>query len=279
MDTAARIELFWLPLGAGGRSVRLNGIAFEALCARLEHRPRYDLYHSALAVHVPDGRYIIEMTPIRAIDSPDRLAVAGGAVGSRRLGRFSIFRYEVIRWRGGVIPDVAEAVDSPRVISTDIETARRLLGLVPRLPAPVWGRDELGTGEMWNSNSIVSWLLTRSGVEADSIKPPAGGRAPGWRAGLVVAHNRAQTSNAGAERDVFASAKPSTANQVCAHKPTTAARTLQLERRSAERRAGTPCQTRILIHSGVRHSDQSRARPGVGDEFSFCARSDSKSQR
>ena len=41
---------------------------------------------------------------------------------------------------------------------------------------------------MWNSNSVIAWVLARSGIDADSIHPPAGGRAPGWRAGLVVAH-------------------------------------------------------------------------------------------
>jgi hypothetical protein len=40
---------------------------------------------------------------------------------------------------------------------------------------------------MWNSNSIVAWLLTRSGLDAASIRPPAVGRAPGWLAGVVVA--------------------------------------------------------------------------------------------
>jgi hypothetical protein len=50
-----------------------------------------------------------------------------------------------------------------------------------------WGRDEVRAGEMWNSNSLVSWLLVRAGVSTDSIGPPAGGRAPGWDAGLRVA--------------------------------------------------------------------------------------------
>jgi hypothetical protein len=48
----------------------------------------------------------------------------------------------------------------------------------------VW--DESGAGEMWNSNSITSWLLARSGCDVGALAPPAGGRAPGWSAGLVV---------------------------------------------------------------------------------------------
>lgn len=40
---------------------------------------------------------------------------------------------------------------------------------------------------MWNSNSVISWLLARSGLPAEAILPPTGGRAPGWHAGLVTA--------------------------------------------------------------------------------------------
>ena len=32
------IDLYWLPLGAGGHSVRLNGLVFEWVVARLERR-------------------------------------------------------------------------------------------------------------------------------------------------------------------------------------------------------------------------------------------------
>ena len=38
------------------------------------------------------------------------------------------------------------------------------------------------TGEMWNSNSVVSWALTRSGVDLTAVRPPGNGRAPGWDA-------------------------------------------------------------------------------------------------
>src|SRR5947208_10638901 len=52
---------------------------------------------------------------------------AEGTVGSRWVGRLRIFRYEVRRWRNGVIPDVAEAVESPQRLSDDPERGRRLL--------------------------------------------------------------------------------------------------------------------------------------------------------
>src|SRR5687768_3518450 len=188
----AGIDLYWLPLGAGGHSVRVNGRIFEAVAAQLERRARRDLYHSALEVRVPGARYVIEQAPIRPGDPRKRGVVAEGAVGTRTAGRFRIFRYEVRCWCDGLIPDVAEAVESPQRVSADPACARRLLELVPQVPTPVWGRDELGAGEMWNSNSLISWLIERSGLDVESIHPPNGGRAPGWQAGIVIA-SRQQT--------------------------------------------------------------------------------------
>ena len=186
------VELYWLPLGAGGHSVRYNGRVFECLAARLERRRPCDLYHAALVVSVPEGRYAIEQAPVPRGDPALRGVVAGGAVGCRWAGRLRIFRYEIRRWRDGVIPDIAEAVDSPRLLSVDADGARRVLELVASVPTPVWGRDELGGGEMWNSNSVMSWVLTRAGLDADLIEPPPHGRAPGWRAGVTVARRGAR---------------------------------------------------------------------------------------
>ena len=117
----------------------------------------------------------------------ERGVVAEGAVGARWAGRFRIFRYEIRVWPDGHIPDVAEAVDSPRRLSGDEEHARRVLALIRHVPTPVWGRDELRAGEMWNSNAVISWVLERSGLDAASVQPPAQGRAPGWSAGIAVA--------------------------------------------------------------------------------------------
>jgi hypothetical protein len=185
----AAVDLYWLPLGAGGYSVGWNGRVFEAVAARLAGREARDLYHSALEVWLPgDGRFVIEQAPIRDGRGRElRGVVAEGPVGARRAGRFRIFRYEVRRWRDGLIPDVAEAVDSPHRLTEDPKRARTLWESVPSIPTPIWGRDELGAGEMWNSNSIISWLITRSGIPVDPVHPPTGGRAPGWDAGIVVA--------------------------------------------------------------------------------------------
>jgi hypothetical protein len=184
---AAAVDLYWLPLGAGGHFVRLNGRIYEALVARFQRRPAYDLYHSALQVELPEAKFVIEQAPVHDWSGKDRGVVAEGAVGSQWAGRFRIFRYEIRLWRGGHIPDVAEAVDSPRRLTNDEARGRRVLDVVRQIPTPVWGRDQLATGEMWNSNSVIAWTLARSGIDAESIQPPAGGRAPGWHAGLVVA--------------------------------------------------------------------------------------------
>jgi hypothetical protein len=186
----AAVDLYWLPLGAGGHVVRLNGRLYEAVAARLQRRPACDLYHSALQVEVPDGTFVIEQTPVSDLSGEQRGVVAAGAVGSPWAGRLRIFRYEIRLWHGGHIPDVAEAVGSPVRLSDEEDCARRVLDVVPQVPTPVWGRDELGTGEMWNSNSVIAWVIARSGIDAGSIQPPAGGRAPGWHAGLVVARRQ-----------------------------------------------------------------------------------------
>ena len=187
-SVAPHLDLYWLPLGAGGCSVRLNGRVFEACAARLTHRAPCDLYHSALEGVLPDvGPFVVEMTPVARGDRRTRGAVVEGPVGARWAGRLRIFRYEVRRWPGGVIPDVAEAVESPHRLTDDQAIVQRLWDLVPALPTPVWGRDELGAGDMWNSNSVIAWLLARSGLAAESIHPPEGGRAPGWSAGIDAA--------------------------------------------------------------------------------------------
>ena len=200
------IDLYWIPLGAGGHCVRFNGRVFEAICAARERRARRDLYHAALVVGFGGERYAIEVTPSPDSDEASRGVVAMGIVGSRRLGRLRMFRYEVRCWRAGHIPDLAYAVGGPRRLTEDPRYARRVLEAVASVPTPVWGRDELDAGEMWNSNSMVAWLLATAGLPAQTFRPPAQGRAPGWGSGLVVARAQAATrsgSPAHARRERF----------------------------------------------------------------------------
>lgn len=179
------VDLYWIPLGAGGHSVRFNGRVYEALVAARGRRPRLELYHAAIVAEVGGARYTIEVAPSPDAQEARRGVVAVGAVGSRLLGHLRLFRYEVRCWRGGSIPDLGFAAGGPRRLSDDPAVARRVLDAVPRVPTFVWGRDELHAGEMWNSNSVIAWVLTEAGVDADGIVPPPGGRAPGWAAGNV----------------------------------------------------------------------------------------------
>ncbi len=74
-------------------------------------------------------------------------------------------------------------------VSDEPSVARSVLDLVPVVPMATWGRDELGTGDMWNSNSVVSWLLTTVGIVLDGVHPPCDGHAPGWDAGIAAARS------------------------------------------------------------------------------------------
>jgi hypothetical protein len=193
----AAVDLYWIPLGAGGRCVRFNGRVFEAIDAARTRRERRDLYHAAVVVELGADRYAIEIAPSPDADEASRGVVATGPVGSRHLGRLRLFRYEVRCWRGGSIPDLGYAVEGPQRVTSDPVAAGRLLDAVALVPTPVWGRDELGAGEMWNSNSMIAWLLTTAGLPAERLRLPPRGRAPGWDAGLEVARRgRVRTERA-----------------------------------------------------------------------------------
>lgn len=168
-----------------------SGRAYERLSALVQHRSPQDLYHSALVAAVDGASVVIEMTPIPdARGRRERGVVAEGPVGWRPAGHLRLFRYEIRRWRGGMIPDLASAVGSPVHLASEADVVNQALALVPSVPTPVWGRDELGVGEMWNSNSVVVWVLARTGLLANVCQPPNHGRAPGWNAGVTVAERQ-----------------------------------------------------------------------------------------
>lgn len=181
------IDLYWIPLGAGAPAVRAGGKVYELGSALVQRRPRGELYHSALVVLVPEGRYVIELAPVPGPHGERRGVVAEGPVGAAWAGRLRHLRYEVRRWHLGELPDAAFAVDSPATVSDDPGHARYLLELVPLVPTHTYGSHGYIADDMWNSNSVTAWLLARSGVTTAGIVPPRGGRAPGWNAGLAAA--------------------------------------------------------------------------------------------
>lgn len=88
--------------GAARHVRELNGVAGPLACAR--SAPKAGVL--ALAREL----YARAFEPVRAERTLDALrgVVAQGAVGSRRARSLRFLRYEVRRWRDGVIPDVGE---------------------------------------------------------------------------------------------------------------------------------------------------------------------------
>jgi hypothetical protein len=130
-------------------------------------------------VGIPAGVYtapVVEFSAPRN-RTPQELPAQSVGVAVLGLGHAAVGRCcsrELPAWRDGTIADAGWAVASPRVLSRDPDRARRVLELVGELPRPVWGRDELGAGEMWNSNSVIAWLLARAGLAVENIRTPAG---------------------------------------------------------------------------------------------------------
>ena len=186
------IYLYWIPLGAGGSGfVRFNGRVYERIGAWIERRTPLDLFHTALEVRLPEGRHVVEtMWPSPDNEPQTRGVTVSGPVFASWLSFTRVFRYEVRCWRDGILPDAGEAVGGPRLVTNDEIMARHLLSLTIQVPPRIWGRDEFGLGDMWNSNSVIAWLLARSGAPIEMLAAPEGGRAPGWDAGLATALQR-----------------------------------------------------------------------------------------
>lgn len=182
------ISLYWLPVGAGGYVVRYCSGLWEAVAALLQGRKRRPLFHSALIVDDGEQRYVIELAPVWVPGLPEDRGVVGvGPVGAAWAGRWRLFRYELRCWQGGEIPDAEFAVESPCVLAEDAAVASALIADTAAVPMLVWGRRCGGSEDMWNSNSVISWLLVRAGISLETVCPPNGGRAPGWQAGIDAA--------------------------------------------------------------------------------------------
>lgn len=189
MASTGRVDLYWIPLGAGAvlPVVRWSGRTYEALAARRGRREKLDLYHAAMEIWLDDRRFTLEMAPAWGRSHGGPGVVDTGPVGLRLLGRSRLFRYEVRRWRDGEIPDLAHAVGHAQRVCADASRAQAVYDAVAEVPMLTWGRDDLGTGDMWNSNSLVSWCLARGGADLDAVRFPDHGRAPGWAAGSLAA--------------------------------------------------------------------------------------------
>lgn len=178
--------LLWLPVGAGGHFVTHSSHWWEVWEAFRQKRSPQPLYHAALEVFTGDENYVVEMTPAWGQAATGRGVVATGPVGASFLGRSRFFRYEVRCWRDGIIPDRDFAVGEADIIQLSGPESRDMVMRCAAVPTLTWGRDEFGIGDMWNSNSLIAWLLQSGGIEAESFVPPDPGRAPGWMAGIAA---------------------------------------------------------------------------------------------
>ncbi len=165
LQPAPGIDLYWLPLGAGGQFVRLNGRVYEAAQAYRERRPRLDLYHSALEVYVPEGRFVIETAwPIPDADAASRgvaLEVPSSPAGSRASAR-SDTRCAA----GGTARSPTSAGPWPAPSASATTSRQRAWYSSSRDPCPSWcgaatswGRATCGTRTPWSrgsSRAVVS---------------------------------------------------------------------------------------------------------------------------
>ena len=198
MDAEASVDLYWLPLGAGGHSVRLNGRVYESWWPRMPRGGRPSTSTTPRSWFAcPAGRFVIEQAPVRDGNGRERGVVSEGPVASRWAGRWRIFRYEV------------------RLLARRLDTGRRRGGRqpaatnersscgTPAARARAAGADaDVGTRRVLRGGDVELELaespgsLSAAGSRLASIRPPAGGRAPGWNAGVTVARRRSLLADA-----------------------------------------------------------------------------------
>ena len=185
--TTCSADLYWMPVGAGtSRFQQASLRLWESIEAARARRPRQKLFHSALKLSLVDeGAFTLELTP--AFVGGPLPPLATGPVGIRGADRLRLFRYQLRRVPGDTLPDEEWAEGEPFHLTDDCEAVRRIVALAPSTPPHVWGRRVRGTNEMWTSDSVISWLLVRAGIDLSNVLIPAGGRAPGWSAGLSLA--------------------------------------------------------------------------------------------
>jgi hypothetical protein len=173
VETDDSALLLWIPVGAGTRFQRLTLDVYERLWAKLARRPRSTLVHAGLKLACGGQRFTVELMP-----APRGRANHGevtGPVGLRWLGRLRSFRYQVCVFERAALPDEQWVVGSPIVV------------LAKEVPAHTWGRRAPGAAEMWTSDSAISWMLVKAGLDPGACAPPSECIAPGWSAGIFEA--------------------------------------------------------------------------------------------
>ncbi|UIN29528.1 hypothetical protein [Microbacterium binotii] len=178
------LAVWWIPVGAGGWLVSHASGLWERMTAAREGRAARPLLHAAIEITDRRGRSVIEMAPAWSGPRTAHGVVGTGPVGLRVLGLSVCFRYEIRCWRDGTVPDLAFAPRPPRIHETSEVVTDAIIMDATNAPRHVWGRDVFGIGDMWNSNSLIAWLLTRAGI---AEHPPSDCSAPGWKCGVEAA--------------------------------------------------------------------------------------------
>ena len=180
------VKLYWVPVGGTSVTDLLDFIANLLI----DNPGGKTIYHSALRVQFEEGgeckQYVIELT--ETAESPPERRRVGETVEHNIFGPFD---YTIRLFRNGQIEDEAHATQ-PIELTTDCGIASNIAKLVEAEDVPDLGYgDKVGTRsgatDRWTSNSVVSWLLQRTGLNPGGIFPPSGGIAPGWDAGSTYA--------------------------------------------------------------------------------------------
>ncbi len=138
--------------------------------------------HAGIKLALEGKRYTFELMP--APPGANHDGEVTGPVGVRGADRLRLFRYRACLFEASELPDEAWAIGEPLRLSDDPVTVGRVIDLRRDIPAYTWGRRRRGHSEMRTSDSAVSWLLGRAGIEVGAIVVPEGTRAPGWKAGI-----------------------------------------------------------------------------------------------
>jgi hypothetical protein len=170
------------------RYIKIEGSSVRIFGKILVSNPHgRQFYHSALEVQAPiEGicrRFSIEL--LDYVSDPEEAkkrgqVVTGGAagIGSSAGTQYGIFLTPDGKVDGGDDPDIAHA--GRRIVSRDCDKVRKLVQLVPQIPPNDYSSD-------WTSNSIISWLLEKIGLDPSKIEPPVDGMTPSWSNGIAEA--------------------------------------------------------------------------------------------
>ena len=183
-DCPCNVEISWVRVGGTSVTDLLDFFANFFI----DNPDDKTIYHCAIKVQFPEnGRcpsHVIELT-----ESLDDQAERDRVGEVAQHGIFGPWSYAIRVFRNGSIEDETN-IKETTVLSTDCDTARNIVQLARDVPLLDYGEKigtKTGAADRWSSNSVVSWILQKAGLDPANIDPPSGGIAPGWDAGITQA--------------------------------------------------------------------------------------------